>query len=106
MRKRNGHKGDTLMKEKHALYEVFKDDFDPKMKWRVQMPKGRMAFRTKKEAVAFAEKAAALDEAYVCDKCGEHYDEFGPYETADGEYVCLDCHSSAADHAEYMMEDR
>ena len=40
----------------YKLYEVFKDDFDPKRPWRVQMPKGRMDFRLKREAVEFAEK--------------------------------------------------
>jgi hypothetical protein len=37
------------------LWSVFKDDFDPKMSWRVQMPKGRMPFRLRREAEKFVE---------------------------------------------------
>lgn len=46
---------------KHAMYDVFKDDFDPKMPWRVQFPRGRMPFRTKAEAVEAAERFKAMD---------------------------------------------
>ena len=49
---------------------------------------------------------AAKDDEAVCDRCGEAFDENGSYETADGDYVCLDCHTSDIDGAEYMMEDR
>jgi len=46
----------------HGLYEVFKDDFDPRQPWRVQFPRGRMAFHTKSEAVEAAAKFKAMDE--------------------------------------------
>jgi hypothetical protein len=45
---------------KRELYEVFKDDFDARAPWRVQMHRGRMDFRTKRDAVRFA---AALKRA-------------------------------------------
>ena len=37
------------------IWEVWKDGFNPKEPWLVQMPKGRVGFATKKAATAFAE---------------------------------------------------
>ena len=46
---------------KHNLWEVFKDDFMPSIPWRVQGPKGRVEFRLKRDAVAFAEANKKLE---------------------------------------------
>lgn len=46
---------------KYELYEVFKDDFDPRFPWRVQMPKGRWPFRLKREAQFFAKLLKETD---------------------------------------------
>jgi hypothetical protein len=43
------------MKTLYTLGEVFKDEWDPKMPWRVQMPKGRMPCRTKRDALRISE---------------------------------------------------
>jgi hypothetical protein len=43
------------MNETHVLGEVFKDSWDSSYPWRVQMPNGRMPFRTRKEALRVSE---------------------------------------------------
>jgi hypothetical protein len=37
----------------HALFDIFKDEWDSKEKWRLQLEKGRMSFKTKKAAEEF-----------------------------------------------------
>lgn len=39
---------------KHELWSVWKDGFNPKVQWAVQMPGGIVGFRTKRAATAFA----------------------------------------------------
>lgn len=40
------------MNETHLIGEVWKDTFSSKEPWRVQLPRGRMPCRTKRQALA------------------------------------------------------
>jgi len=45
---------------KHALYEVLKVPYGSRFEWKVQMPKGLLTFRTKKEATRVSETLKAM----------------------------------------------
>ena len=57
------------MEQQRRLYEVFKDDFMSRQPWRVQLRKGRLAFRRKKDAAEFVEKLIEIESAYgLCNR--------------------------------------
>ena len=47
-----------VLKMSNKLYnlgDVFKDSWDPKFPWRVQLPKGRMPCKTKRDALRISQ---------------------------------------------------
>lgn len=53
---------------KRKLWEVFKDDFQPSVPWRVQGPKAIVGFRLKRDAKAFSDGNKLIDEKIALSK--------------------------------------
>lgn len=46
------------------------------------------------------------DDTWICDHCGEEkgYDDGGPFETPEGDYICLACYEGEIEKAEMRMK--